>query len=929
VFVAATVDVLVVDDDVQALPIKSSINTTIILLTNPNLNTCSLLPQASEMVFVRPEEVLLANALWDTERADDYFILQRRKGYGSKGLSSILIGTIDSVLESRPAPYRILYQTSDTDVSYTVAASISRSDIIRNWIWLTTKLKPTLADFDDPNEATNFVKCKIESIVAQNMNQHNARYAEKGQLPAESFEFRSMSQKLVKTFDLPVEEKLVNYYSCSYWMKRIPHQGVMYLSVNYLAFHSKFLSREIKILIKWPDVTLIERSGSLIFSDTIRITTNKQQQQQTYEFSLFTRSSETYDLIEQLANLAMKQIMSNNDDVELSPGSSNLIKTSDLYTLNRDRPSKNAPSHLKRELDARSMSETYRRIFRLPSKEKLDGFISCTLHTTYNDQSVWGRLYLFDDYVCFATKANIPNQVTVIIPFRQVRYIEKANISSNHASSNTSMSNSIIISTNSKSEFRFSNIKDRDVLIKKMSELLAKTGEYRIQKSSYQKRRQSSLLVSEHSSKDAANDERAAFNNNNTPKEVYSRHNSNDQILSRLSLFEGGDCMGEDFIQNMRDQQIHDDPKPIPEDIAGCASTVSTIGDEDEPIEPWTLQPALNTIFPLPTNPELAARESVKADLWKIHFLDHGSGISTYRTSKARDLVLMGIPEKLRGELWMLYSGAINELETHPGYYDKLCEGSIGLHSIASEEIERDLHRSLPEHPAFQSHLGIGALRRVLNAYAHRNPSIGYCQAMNIVCSVLLLYAAEEEAFWLMVALCERLLPDYYNNKVIGALVDQNVLDELVHEFMPELHQKLAPLGVLSMISLSWFLTIFLSVMPFEVALRIVDCFFYDGARVVFLVALAILEANQERLLKVRDDSEAMTILSGYIENIRVNDISTMIKNSYGKYGKIDEEMIEKLRTKQRIRLVPAVYINDQSSQVTNTGGNNSATNGS
>ncbi|KAG8310404.1 TBC1 domain member 8B [Homalodisca vitripennis] len=113
--------------------------------------------------------------------------------------------------------------------------------------------------------------------------------------------------------------------------------------------------------------------------------------------------------------------------------------------------------------------------------------------------------------------------------------------------------------------------------------------------------------------------------------------------------------------------------------------------------------------------------------------------------------------------------------------------------------------------------------------------------------------------------------------------------------------------------------------MPYSSAVNIVDCFFYDGARVIFQVALTILETNQDKLLECNDDGEAMQQLCDYLsgvyndedphraiirDGIPVNksvSVQSLLYDSYTKYGSLTAGELERLRIKHRLKVVQSL----------------------
>ncbi|KAF8463866.1 rab-GTPase-TBC domain-containing protein [Kalaharituber pfeilii] len=307
---------------------------------------------------------------------------------------------------------------------------------------------------------------------------------------------------------------------------------------------------------------------------------------------------------------------------------------------------------------------------------------------------------------------------------------------------------------------------------------------------------------------------------------------------------------------------------PLGSGVKGRGSTDSTAGDKDDGQKRNPPDAGLGMVFKYPGDAR-KLRDRSKMRLWVEYLRDNGRNVTLIRQPTFHKLIRVGLPNRLRGEIWELTSGSLYLRLFNPTLYTDTLKEFEGRHSLSLDEIEKDLNRSLPEYAGFQSEEGIGRLRRVLGAYSWRNEEVGYCQAMNIVTAALLIYMSEAQAFFLLSTLCDRLLPGYYSQTMYGTLLDQRVFESLVEKTMPILWEHLVKSDVqLSVVSLPWFLSLYINSMPLVFAFRVLDVFFLEGPKVLFQVGLAILRINGEELLDAQDDGAFISVLKRYFSTL-------------------------------------------------------------
>lgn len=256
------------------------------------------------------------------------------------------------------------------------------------------------------------------------------------------------------------------------------------------------------------------------------------------------------------------------------------------------------------------------------------------------------------------------------------------------------------------------------------------------------------------------------------------------------------------------------------------------------------------------------------------------------RSNKTERFIRKGIPPAWRGAAWFFYAGGDAYLKRHAGLYSYLVSRSeVKLPDNDKEAIERDLHRTFPDNIHFKpdSHRSnpsaaepamLASLRRVLCAFAFHSPRIGYCQSLNFLTGLLLLFLAEEKAFWMLHIITTVHLPGTHEVSLEGANVDLWVLMVALRSTMPNIWTKVGVAGTsadgldssarlppISLCTTSWFMSLFIGTLPIESVLRVWDVLFYEGSRTLFRVALTIFKLGEQRIKAVGDSMELFQVI--------------------------------------------------------------------
>eukprot|EP01127_Copromyxa_protea_P013872 TRINITY_DN3778_c1_g1_i1.p1 TRINITY_DN3778_c1_g1~~TRINITY_DN3778_c1_g1_i1.p1 ORF type:complete len:918 (+),score=84.39 TRINITY_DN3778_c1_g1_i1:36-2789(+) len=236
-----------------------------------------------------------------------------------------------------------------------------------------------------------------------------------------------------------------------------------------------------------------------------------------------------------------------------------------------------------------------------------------------------------------------------------------------------------------------------------------------------------------------------------------------------------------------------------------------------------------------------------------------------------------GIPSPLRGNVWFVLSGGRHFMEyALQTLYHELCYKMPPPKDI--NEIYKDIHRTLPDHPSMNTKLGQEQLFRVLVAYSNFDSRVGYCQGMNFIAATLLLTMNEEQAFWTLHSFIELYgMRGFYVADVPSLRTSLEQFAYSVAIFLPSTVSVIQS-NELFVLSSAWFHTLFASNSTLEFVLRLWDVFISEGITIIFRVSISFLLAYEPVLLSYDIHADEMSALAD--EDICLHEAIEAIKRA-------------------------------------------------
>ena len=136
---------------------------------------------------------------------------------------------------------------------------------------------------------------------------------------------------------------------------------------------------------------------------------------------------------------------------------------------------------------------------------------------------------------------------------------------------------------------------------------------------------------------------------------------------------------------------------------------------------------------------------------------------------------------------------------------------------------------------------------------------------MNYVAAFLLiaLQKDEEKAFWVMVAIMrEKVYVETWGKDLKGCLVEMDTLRTLLKKRLPKVADHFEKIHCdVSYFATDWFLCLFCKTLPGETTARVWDSLLVEGPKVLFRVALTILNLCRNELLQATNPGEVLVVL--------------------------------------------------------------------